>query len=109
MKESSIKVPPIAIPRSIRRKAIIEVDVGEYEFETFDDSSARQGTRIIADDVHPTFVRTFTEFYCLRRVKAPPLDWGEGTKECRKFHISQEMGDYWRCFGSCLLLAPYHT
>ena len=64
-----------------------EVDVGTYDFEKdFDLSRARRGTLIVADDVHPTFVRAFQQSLEAPKFKQPPQDWRKALK--RSFPVS---------------------
>lgn len=74
----------------------VEVDVGEYEFEKYDAGMTRKGTRLIADDLHPTFVRSFRESLDFESFKEPPMDWARAIKIVSKVHSLQQLGDYWR-------------
>ena len=74
-----------------------EVDVGTYDFEKdFDLSRARRGTSIVADDVHPTFVRAFQQSLEAPKFKQPPQDWRKALKIFSSVYTLQELGDYWR-------------
>jgi len=74
-----------------------EVDVGTYEFdEKFDLSRAKRGTSIVADDVHPTFVRAFQQSLQAPKFKEPPRDWRKALEVFSSVHTIQELGDYWR-------------
>lgn len=74
-----------------------EVDVGTYDFdEAFDLSKARYGTSIVADDVHPTFVRAFQQSLKAPEFKEPPRDWRKALEIFSGVHTIQELGDYWR-------------
>lgn len=73
-----------------------EVDVGEYTFEEFDPKNARSGTIVIADDVHPTFIRSFQNSLKFEEYKEPPIDWAKALKIVSKVRSLQELGDYWR-------------
>ncbi|MEK6376099.1 MAG: ATP-binding protein [Acidobacteriota bacterium] len=72
-----------------------EVDVGEYDFVDHK-PSARHGTSIIADDVHPTFARSFQKSLTFEKFKEPSLDWAKSVKTTQSIHSLQELGDYWR-------------
>jgi len=73
-----------------------EVDVGEYFWEEFDESSVDYGTSIVSDDVHPTFIRSFQNSLKFESFKEPPLDWEQAIKIVSTVHSLQELGDYWR-------------
>ncbi|MHB1458838.1 MAG: ATP-binding protein [Armatimonadota bacterium] len=73
------------------------VNIGEYEFEELDPAPKRYGTTIIADDVHPTFSRSFQESLSLEKYREPPRDdWLGVIKILRNVRSLQELGDYWR-------------
>lgn len=68
------------------------VDVGEYTvLEDFDPDDYEYGTLILADDVHPTFVRSFRDTY-----QAPPISWSTFIKRSSRHATIQELGDYWQ-------------
>ena len=73
-----------------------EVDVGEYQFETFDSQALRHGTVLVADDVHPTFARSFQQSVRFEHYREPPLDWSKALDIVSKVRSLQELGDYWR-------------
>jgi hypothetical protein len=74
-----------------------EVDVGDYEIdESFDLRNVRIGTTIIADDVHPTFVRAFQDSVTFKGFKRPPKEWSDFLKVVSRERSLQELGDYWR-------------
>lgn len=73
-----------------------EVDVGEYSWEEFDESSVEYGTSLVSDDVHPTFIRSFQNSLKFDSYKEPPLDWEKAVKIVSGVHTLQELGDYWR-------------
>lgn len=73
-----------------------EIDVGEYTFEDYNPTDSRYGTLIIADDVHPTFIRSFKKSIEHKKFQEPPLDWSVALNIVSKFHSLQELGDYWR-------------
>jgi len=73
-----------------------EIDVGEYSFLDYAPSEARFGTFIIADDIHPTFVRSFQSSLKNEAFKEPNLDWTESLKILSRVRSLQELGDYWR-------------
>ena len=80
------------------------VDVGEYEFETFDPKAIRHGTRLIADDLHPTFVQSFQE--STRKSEPVPMNWGDAVKIISGKSSLQELGDYWRLLWELAAAAP---
>jgi hypothetical protein len=71
-----------------------EIYAGDYEFEEFDADSTRYGTRILADDLHPTFIRTFQE--SLTDSKPIPMNWSKAIEVISSKRSLQELGDYWR-------------
>ncbi|MEW6085348.1 MAG: ATP-binding protein [Chloroflexota bacterium] len=73
-----------------------EVDVGEYFWEEYDESSVEYGTSITSEDVHPTFIRSFQNSLKFESFKEPPLDWEKAVKIVSGVHSLQELGDYWR-------------
>jgi len=73
-----------------------EIDVGEYKFETFEADTVQYGTTILADDVHPTFTRSFQQSVKYEGFEEPHLDWSENLAIIAKYHSLQELGDYWR-------------
>jgi hypothetical protein len=66
---------------------------------------------IIADDLHPTFVRTFQRSLNFEDYKEPPLDWAQAVRFTTRVHSLQQLGDYWRLLwelaASCPI--PYLT
>ena len=73
------------------------VEVGTYDVEkNFDLSSVRPGTTILADDVHPTFVRAFQESVTGPTFIPLPKEWGRVLKIASRVRSLQELGDYWR-------------
>ncbi len=73
------------------------VDVGRYDFEDFDSSRLTRGTKIIADDVTPTFTLAFQESLTLEGYKQVPMDWRPAVTKVLRNSISlQLLGDYWR-------------
>lgn len=73
-----------------------EVDVGVYDFEDFAAESYKQGTMLIADDVHPTFIKTFRDSLDYEDFREPPLDWTKALDIVARIHSLQQLGDYWR-------------
>jgi hypothetical protein len=73
-----------------------EVDVGEYNFEDFDASEAREGTLILADAVHPSFTRAFQNSLEFEDFEEPPSDWVSAVAIVSRVHSLQQLGDYWR-------------
>jgi hypothetical protein len=85
-----------------------EVDVGEYNFIDYK-PTARRGTNIVADDVHPTFARSFQQ--SIRRekypkYKEPSLDWSKSVKTTQTIRSLQELGDYWRLLWELSVSCP---
>jgi hypothetical protein len=73
------------------------VDVGTYEFIDVGKNVLVRGTRILADDVTPTFTRAFQESLTLDGYKPIPMEWKSAiTKVLRKSSSLQLLGDYWR-------------
>jgi hypothetical protein len=74
-----------------------EVDVGEYTVDkSFNLSDARFGTTVIANDVHPTFVRAFKESVRFEGFEKPTKSWKNALKIISGVRSLQELGDYWR-------------
>ncbi len=73
-----------------------EIDVGEYEYIEFDPSSMEQGTIIVTDDIHPTFVQTFLESLSLPEFKPVSRTWAASLEVLSKTHSLQQLGEYWR-------------
>jgi hypothetical protein len=73
-----------------------EVNVGEYELIPYTSSGTRYGTSIVADDVHPTFARSFQQSLPTEKSKEVRLDWAKDVKITQGIHSLQELGDYWR-------------
>ena len=74
-----------------------EVDVGRYDFDKgYDLSKAKFGTTLVAEDVHPTFVRAFQQSLSAPKFKEPPLEWRKALGILSRVHTIQELGDYWR-------------
>lgn len=83
-----------------------EVDVGEYEFNDADLGETQRGTTIIADDVHPTFVRAFQEATSFKEFQPPPLDWRRCIALLHKRQSVHELGDYWRLLWELAAATP---
>src|SRR5579863_7122775 len=81
-----------------------EVYAGNYDFEEFDADSARYGTRILADDLHPTFIKTFQE--SLVGSKAVPMNWSKAIEVISSKRSLQELGDYWRLLWELAAACP---
>lgn len=81
-----------------------EIYAGNYEFEEFDAGSARYGTRILADDLHPTFIRTFQE--SLQGSKPVPMNWSKAIEVISSKRSLQELGDYWRLLWELAAACP---
>jgi hypothetical protein len=73
-----------------------EVDVGTYTFERFEPMDDETGTRILADDVHPTFSESFQESLKNEDFEEPPLNWRAALKVMAGVHSLQQLGDYWK-------------
>jgi len=80
----------------VRGKVVKEIDVGEYDFEAYNADGHRYGTMIIADDVHPTFIRSFQESLKHKNFKETSLDWKNNIRVISRVRSLQELGDYWR-------------
>jgi hypothetical protein len=77
--------------------SVSEIDVGTYDFDNkFDLSKAKYGTAIVADDVHPTFVRAFQQSLGAPHFQPPPAEWLKAVQIVSRVHTIQELGDYWR-------------
>ena len=81
-----------------------EIYAGTYDFEEFDGSSARYGTRILADDLHPTFIKTFQD--SLTGSKPVPMNWSEAIGVISSKRSLQELGDYWRLLWELAAACP---
>jgi len=83
------------------------VEVGTYEFEDVDANRMSRGTRIIADDVTPTFTQAFQESLTLKAFKPVPLEWRPAvTRVLSKIHSLQLLGDYWRLLWELAAACP---
>lgn len=79
------------------------VEVGTFEFENFDPHRFQRGTRILADDVQPTFTRAFQDTL----MKPVPRDWQLAvTRTLAKAASLQELGDYWRLLWELAVACP---
>ncbi len=81
-----------------------EIYAGNYDFEEFDATSARYGTRILADDLHPTFIKTFQE--SLQGSKTMPMNWSKAIEVISSKRSLQELGDYWRLLWELAAACP---
>jgi hypothetical protein len=73
------------------------VEIGTYEFEKFDNGIRGTGTRIFADVLHPTFIRTFQESVSHENYRPVPRNWLQAVKgPLKQMHSLQELGEYWR-------------
>jgi hypothetical protein len=73
------------------------VEVGTYEFQDVESGRPSRGTRIIADDVTPTFTQAFQESLTLEAFKPVPMEWRPAvTRVLSKTSSLQLLGDYWR-------------
>jgi hypothetical protein len=86
------------------------VDIGTYEFEKdFDPSDVTDGTTIITDEIHPTFVQTFKESLDkekFEKFKEPPTEWAKALRVFSSVHSLQELGDYWRLLWELAAACP---
>lgn len=75
-----------------------EVDIGIYEIdESFDPKDANFGTSIIANEIHPTFTRSFQKSLTYEGYEEPPIgNWEEILRIVSRTWSLQELGDYWR-------------
>jgi hypothetical protein len=81
-----------------------EIYAGNYEFEEFDPESVRYDTRILADDLHPTFIKTFQE--SLLGSNAVPMNWSKAIEVISRKRSLQELGDYWRLLWELAAACP---
>jgi Histidine kinase-, DNA gyrase B-, and HSP90-like ATPase len=82
-------------------------EVGTYDFEEFDSSKLQCGTRILADDVIPTFTQAFQDSLNLPGFKPVPLEWRPAVTKVLKNAISlQLLGDYWRLLWELAAACP---
>jgi hypothetical protein len=72
------------------------VDVGTYEFEEVDLASVKEGTKLLADDVHPSFIKAFQGSLTLDDFQEPPRDWAAAVEIIESTGSVQQLGDYWR-------------
>lgn len=72
------------------------VDVGTYEFEDVDLGMTKLGTLILADDIHPTFIKAFQDSLEFEKFEEPPQDWKQAIETTKEVRSLQELGDYWR-------------
>lgn len=94
LKERLDKEDPAVISN---KEGEVEVDVGTYDFDAECDlSQYKFGTSIVADDVHPTFVRAFQQSLKAPKFQEPSQDWMKALKVVSSVHTLQELGDYWR-------------
>src|SRR5258706_829539 len=75
-----------------------EIDIGTYDIDQeFDPKSAKMGTSIIADEIHPTFTRSFQKSLEFEKFVEPKFgDWEKILRVVNKVTSLQELGDYWR-------------
>ncbi|HYW44851.1 MAG TPA: ATP-binding protein [Bryobacteraceae bacterium] len=81
-----------------------EIYAGNYEFEQYDAGSVRCGTRILADDLHPTFIKTFQ--VSLENSKRVPTSWSKAIDIISSKRSLQELGDYWRLLWELAAACP---
>ena len=78
------------------QEKVTEVDVGEYTFEPYEGLPDGTGTRILADDAHPTFSESFQQSLNAERFQEPSLDWLADIEIMSHVHSLQQLGDYWK-------------
>ncbi len=84
----------------------IVVNVGEYDIEPFEPESFDRGTLILADDLHPAFVRAFQQSVSSEGYQDVPLDWARAIKIMAQHRSLQELGDYWRLLWELSVACP---
>jgi hypothetical protein len=82
------------------------VDVGEYDILPFDGKGFEVGTQILADDLHPVFVKVFQESVGSKFYKDVPLDWAKAIKIMSRQRSLQELGHYWRLLWELSVSCP---
>lgn len=84
-----------------------EILVGEFEFLDYEPKNHKKGTLIIANDVHPAFLKTFKESLEFDKYVSPPRnDWKKFIKITQGVHSLQELGDYWRLLWEVAATVP---
>lgn len=83
-----------------------EIDVGEYSILEDDLEKAEVGTLIVADDVHPTFIRSFKLSCATDGFKEPSINWLDNLVESAKVHSVKELGEYWRLLWELAAACP---
>ncbi len=83
-----------------------EVDIGEYAFKKLEDENVAVGTTIIADDLHPSFVKAFQDSLIAPHFKEPNLEWSKSIARFYKVASLRELGDYWRLLWELSVAAP---
>ncbi len=78
--------------------ALTNVEVGEYSIEPLGrDNIPKKGTQVIADDLHPTFIRSFKDSVEHSQFKEPPLEgWAKAVQIVSREETLQQLGDYWK-------------
>ena len=82
------------------------VDVGEYDVLPFDGKDFDVGTQILADDLHPVFVKVFQESVGSKLYKDVPIDWARAITVMSRYRSLQELGDYWRVLWELSVSCP---
>jgi hypothetical protein len=82
------------------------VDVGEYDVLPFDGKDFEVGTQILADDLHPVFVKAFQESVGSKHYKDVPIDWAKAITIMSHQRSLQELGDYWRLLWELSISCP---
>lgn len=83
-----------------------EIDIGTYDLEEFDPDAWEYGTTIMAEDIHPTFIKSFQESLKYEEFKDPSLDWSDNLRILSKVHTLQQLGDYWRLLWELAAACP---
>jgi len=81
-----------------------EIYAGNYDFGEYDPEQTRWGTRILADDLHPTFIESFQK--SLDAQKRIPVVWGKALDVISRVRSLQELGDYWRLLWELAAACP---
>jgi len=83
------------------------VDVGTYDFEDSVGKRLPRGTRIIADDITPTFTQAFQESLKIEGYREVPLEWKLAVTRILNHASSlQLLGDYWRLLWELAAACP---
>jgi len=83
-----------------------EVDIGKYEFLQLESDDLPLGTSIIADDLHPSFVKAFQDSLTGPNFKEPNLKWPISVRRFYEVTSLRELGDYWRLLWEMSVATP---